>query len=473
MPTPIHRMIFSPFLVLIFCFVITPEVWADTAAESDPSVISERFLRDPVFDCKTYICEAGKEHGQTLVLVHGVGDEASLIWTDLIEHLSQKFHIITFDLPGFGNSEQTNSLYSPERYCEFLNWIIKENSKEPVILLGHSLGGALVLRYAATYPETVKHLIMVDAAAILHRIAITKNFIQFGEPDPKQKGIAGLLQKPFERPLHALNHLVGSTMENLEFANSDKGIETITDYKGLREIVLGGNPQAIASLTLVQENFTDFIAGNMVPTSLIWGRDDDVAPLRTGIMLAGKLPISRLQIIDHAGHVPMKDQPEEFTRILLEEINSPPTAKNHQEVERGPIQNGSCERQNDMIFSGRFDKIVINGCRRVLIKNVTAKFIAITQSEVTIENTEIEGEQIALDLHRAKIIGTDLLVKGETAIQSSASRLDLAGAELYGTKAAMATPDKTLALFSVSLADSPQTKGRLHGVYRLGPDQSL
>ena len=468
-----NRRIFPLFLIICLCLGVASVGWADSASLSALPGFSESYSRDPVFDCKTYICQAGREHRRTLVLVHGVGDEASLIWHDLIKLLAQRFHVVAFDLPGFGRSEQTNTLYSPERYGEFLHWLIKGYSSEPVILLGHSLGGALVLRYAAIHPETVAHLILVDAAAILHRIAISKNFIQFEEPEPRQKGLIGLIQKPFEKPLHALNHLAGSTVENLEFAKSDQGIETIVGYEGLRKVVLGGNSQAIASLALVQEDFTAHIASNRVPTSLIWGRDDEVAPLRTGILLAGKLPLSRLRVIEQAGHVPMKDQPSEFKRILLNEIDSPPSANDQASSVSGPLQSGRCERQNDMVFSGRFDQIVINGCRRVLIKNASAGFIGITQSEVNLENTEIRGGEIALDLQRAKIIGTNVLIEGETAIRSSGSRLDLAGAELYGTKAALATSDKTVALFSVSSVDSPQTKGNLHGVYRLAADKNL
>ncbi len=467
-----NLQIFSVLLVFFLCSVPVAFGDADSGSPAGTPIISERYSRDPVFGCNTYIWEAGKENLQTLVLVHGTGEEASRCWHDLIGLLAPRFHVVTFDLPGFGRSDKTNTLYSPERYDQFLNWIIKENSTEPVILLGHSLGGALALRYAALYPETVRHLIVVDGAAILHRIAITKNFIQFEEPESRQKGLAGLIQKPVEKTLHALNHLFDNMAENLEFAKSDQRIDTILSDKDLRELVLRGNSQAIASLSLVQEDFTDYIADNRVPTSLIWGREDEIAPLRTGVLLAGKLAKSRLRIIDKAGHVPMREQPGEFNRILLEELDSPPSTNDRQPPD-GPMQTGQCRRQSDMVFSGRFDRITIDGCRGVLIKNASARFIGISRSEVTIEDTEIAGEKIALELNRAKIIGTNIRVEGETAIQASGSRLDLAGAELKGSKAAVTTPNKAVVLFSVSTADSPLTKGNLHGVYHLVAGKSL
>ncbi|MFO7605943.1 MAG: alpha/beta hydrolase [Desulfurivibrionaceae bacterium] len=446
---------------------------AAAIAASAAPVISESYARDPVFNCRTYFQEAGKGNKRTIVLVHGVGEEASLLWHDLIGLLAEKFHVIAFDLPGFGKSGQGTALYSPERYGEFLHWVIRENSTGPVILLGHSLGGALVLRYASIYPETVDHLVVVDAAGILHRIALSKNFVRFEEPEPRRKGLPGLIQKPLEKPLHALNKFAGNTMENLEFAKTDLGLETIIGYPWLRKFLLGGNPQAIASLALVQEDFTAHLAGNKVPTSIIWGRDDDVSPLRTAKLLAGKLPVSRLRIIERAGHVPLRDQPGEFNRVLLAEIEAPPTAEDGRTAVSGPIRTGSCEGRDDMVFSGRFDKIIINRCRRVLIKNVEAGFIGITRSEVVLEDTEIRGGEIGLDLERAKVVGTNVLIEAATAIRSSASRIDLAGAELAATGAALATPGATVALFSVSTVDSPGTKGNLHGVYRLEAGKGL
>jgi len=462
----------SAFLVLFLLLGGAPVAVSDTSSPVVPPILSERYSRDPVFSCNTYIGEAGSENRQTVVLVHGVGAEASRIWDDTVRLLATDYHVVTFDLPGFGRSEKANTLYSPERYCEFLYWMIKENSTGPVILIGHSLGGSLVLRYGAIHPETVRQLVVIDAAAILHRIAITKNFIQFEEPEPRQQGLAGILQKPVEKTLHALNHLFDNTVENLEFSKSDEGIDSIVEHEKLRKLVLGGNPQSIASLALVQEDFTGYIAANRVPTSLLWGADDQTAPLRTGTLLAGKLPESRLRIIDKAGHVPMRDQPGEFERILLGELDSPP-AGNDRPPPAGPVRTGRCERQDDLVFSGRFDEITIDGCRRVLIKNVSARSIAISRSEVTIEDTVVEGGKIALELNRAKVIGTDVRFAGETAIQSAGSRLDLAGAELEGGKAALFTPGKTVALFSVSTVESPLTKGHLHGVYRLAAGNSL
>jgi len=68
------------------------------------------------------------QHSQVLLLVHGVGDDASLIWHELMAFLADEYHVIAFDLPGFGRPGKPNVLYSPERYGEFIHWLIKDAS---------------------------------------------------------------------------------------------------------------------------------------------------------------------------------------------------------------------------------------------------------------------------------------------------------------------------------------------------------
>jgi pimeloyl-ACP methyl ester carboxylesterase len=53
-----------------------------------------------------------------------------------------------------------------------------------------------------------------------------------------------------------------------------------------------------------------------IPVSLIWGKDDKITPPEVAIEFHEELPDSELHWIDHCGHAPMMEQPEEFNRIL-------------------------------------------------------------------------------------------------------------------------------------------------------------
>jgi pimeloyl-ACP methyl ester carboxylesterase len=55
-----------------------------------------------------------------------------------------------------------------------------------------------------------------------------------------------------------------------------------------------------------------------VPTLLIWGSKDRVVDLRSGEIMAQRLPGARVAIIEGAGHLPYEEKPEEFSRIVRE-----------------------------------------------------------------------------------------------------------------------------------------------------------
>jgi len=53
-----------------------------------------------------------------------------------------------------------------------------------------------------------------------------------------------------------------------------------------------------------------------VPTLIIWGLDDEVIPVKIGLMLHQAIPRSRLELINDCGHVPQEEQPEETMRYI-------------------------------------------------------------------------------------------------------------------------------------------------------------
>ena len=107
----------------------------------------------------------------TLFLVHGLGTNGMRDWYTVLAPLAEHRRVVMFDLPGFGHSAQANVKYGPARYAAVLSRVIARYGPGPVDVIGHSMGGAISLFHAASYPEQVRRLIVVDAAGILHRDA--------------------------------------------------------------------------------------------------------------------------------------------------------------------------------------------------------------------------------------------------------------------------------------------------------------
>jgi pimeloyl-ACP methyl ester carboxylesterase len=68
-------------------------------------------------------------------------------------------------------------LHSPARYAAFLKWVVERYVPGPLVVVGHSLGGAIALHFAASQPENLQLLILADVAGILHRTVYTKELL--------------------------------------------------------------------------------------------------------------------------------------------------------------------------------------------------------------------------------------------------------------------------------------------------------
>jgi pimeloyl-ACP methyl ester carboxylesterase len=431
----------------------------------------ESTVPEPVFKGNVFISETGMGNPLTILLIHGSGEDlCAKSWDSLIPELARRYHVVNFDLPGFCRSSKQNALYSPDLYADFIKWVATTYAKGKYVVVGHSMGGAIALRFAAKYPADLQKLIIVDAAGILHRAALTKYLFRFN-PRPDSSPL-------WETGSRWANIISGATVDRIANMGSSVDLNYLISTGFMREKILGANPLKISAIALMHEDFSQTIETIKTPTLIIWGSDDEVAPLRTAKLLHAKLPDSRVELIDNAGHTPMLSQPEKFNRIVLDEIarNNQPGRTNTRKVGvnvRNAPQ-GKCNQQEDMIFTGAYSRIDINGCNRVRLKDVTSEALSISGSnEITIENSLIEGKGVGIALLGSELTLTDVTIKADIALTASNSYLDLAGVELVGTTAAATTTDSSRLLFSLSKVSSPHAIGYMHGFYNLTAENPL
>ena len=131
--------------------------------------------RESVFGSDILVVQAGHTNAQTLLLLHGLGQNGFTDWLPALPQLARRYHVIAVDLPGFGYSGVPKGRYSPTNYARVLQGLLMRHAKEGIIVVGHSMGGAVALRMANNYPTLVSRLILVDVAGILHRTAFAKH----------------------------------------------------------------------------------------------------------------------------------------------------------------------------------------------------------------------------------------------------------------------------------------------------------
>jgi len=429
-----------------------------------PSRATGRLLHEPVFDGQVYIEEQGESHPELLLLVHGLGDEAGHCWDDLLQPLSERYHVLVPDLPGFGRSSHQNRLYSPENYALFLTWLVSRWPDKPLILVGHSLGGAISLTYAARQPERLQRLVLVDSVGLLHRLALS------------QQALRQQLPLDLPRPAKKIETVLGRVSDFLLEKASRLPLSPalVLPSAELRRQVLNAEPSRIAALALVESDFSLRLGRVEIPTMLLWGSEDRVAPLRIAQALQWRLLQAELRILAGRGHSPMLEKPKEFLPWLLGAIR---------ELPRRPatppaldeLPDGRCDQQQGMTFSGHYNHLLIKGCQKVRLEQVEAQKMILIDSEAEMTASRVvakEGPALEILRSRLKMTGVDL--QGPTGLVIDQSRIDALGVQFdVSGKAVQSQGHPSAVIFSSSVIERPEGMTGLHLSRSLKPGESL
>ncbi len=421
-------------------------------------------VAEPVFAGEAFVYEAGMRHRNTVVLVHGVGSLGGRIWDDVVVALARRHHVVVVDLPGFGRSSKQNRHYSIQNLSRFVHWVVKRYGRGKVALVAHSLGGAVCLRYAADHPDTLRHLVLVDVAGILHRKVLTQ-FLASLRPTAAWAKTA---QTIFDRPLGAMQGLMSHTLGLFERRRLPSTLEGLLASPTFRKIALGSDANLIAGLSLMNTNFGPVLERIGVPTTILWGERDPIAPVRTGRVLAARLGQAQLVLIPGAGHSPMIDKKGIFERLLLQALAPTPDLHPPPPPPPPPLPakgRGVCDGKRGVTFTGAYQSIHIRNCTQVTLSNVMAISVRIDHSEATVVNARIRSPKTALRIERSHVSITASRLTAPVPLEAVASDLDLAGVVLRGDKVGAILRSNSSVMFSVCPVHIGNAATRhLHGI---------
>ncbi|MBR5816837.1 MAG: alpha/beta hydrolase, partial [Anaerotignum sp.] len=105
--------------------------------------------------------------GRPLLLIHSMMlGASSREWDDVIDGLSEKYHVYAIDLPGFGNSYCPEEPWTAYQYAQFLHTFIKEVINRPVCICGANGGADFALTLSMLHPEQVKRMVLISPEGI-------------------------------------------------------------------------------------------------------------------------------------------------------------------------------------------------------------------------------------------------------------------------------------------------------------------
>src|SRR6202522_99177 len=106
--------------------------------------------------------EGPRDDPMPIVLIHGTSSNLHT-WDGWAAGLEKTRRVVRMDLPGFGlTGPAPDGDYSPQRYSHFVIDLLDKLSINRVVLVGNSLGGSIAWLTAATRPDRVAKLILID-----------------------------------------------------------------------------------------------------------------------------------------------------------------------------------------------------------------------------------------------------------------------------------------------------------------------
>lgn len=233
--------------------------------------------------------------GEPLLILHGWGGSSNS-WAEVQEILATQggFKVIVLDLPGFGKSKSPLSPWAVEDYCHFVLNFINEIGLEKLNLIGHSFGGRITIKFAVSYPERLKKLILCASAGIKHplnffqriifKLAIFGNFL--------------FSKRPFKRFKDVAQNSFYTLLRHKDYAKA-KGVMKET----LKRVL--------------EEDLKPELSKIKIDTLIIWGKKDKAVPLKDAYLMQENIPQSALEIIPEASHTPNLEMPKKLAEIIL------------------------------------------------------------------------------------------------------------------------------------------------------------
>lgn len=265
----------------------------------------------------------GSPDAPPLLLTHGWGPN-STVWYYAKKQLAKHFRVIVWDLPGLGKATKPqNNDYSIEKYARDLEAVLSLVGNQPTVLLGHSMGGMILLTFCRLFPEylgnRVAGLILVDTTYT----------------NPIKTAILSQILTPLQKPLiEPLLHLtivlapIAWLMSGLSYLNGSMyltaelsgftGRETRGQLDFTTRLGLLGYPGVLARGVLAMLRFdeTQTLPKIPIPVQVIVGKSDIATRLSASQRLNHDIPKAELVVLHPAGHMGLMERNAQFAEAV-------------------------------------------------------------------------------------------------------------------------------------------------------------
>ncbi|MCB0640910.1 MAG: alpha/beta hydrolase [Phaeodactylibacter sp.] len=226
--------------------------------------------------------------GPDLVLVHGFCEDRRM-WADFQQPFTQQYRVLTFDLPGFGESSIAGKL-SIQNFAELLKALLDELKITSCVLLGHSMGGYIGVAFAELYPDMLSGLGFfhshVYADTEEKKSALSKS-VEFVERNGSVPYVGQVIPSLFAEAFAQANPDLIADLVTEAHAYPAAGV--INALEAMRD-----RPDRSAVLKELD-----------IPVLFILGKEDQAIPYEASITQTVLPQIAQVELMEHVGHMGM------------------------------------------------------------------------------------------------------------------------------------------------------------------------
>ncbi len=230
--------------------------------------------------------------GPDVLLLHGWGSSFD-VYRGITAALSPKCRIVAMNFPGCGNSETMASPWTLDDYCDLVVKFIEKIGLCNPIIMGHSHGGRVAIKLAATNAVQSPKLVLLDSAGIVPKKTLYQKCRNKIFKAAKRVLTLPVFEKHSEQLLNRARSHYGSA-----------------DYKAANKVLRE------TLVSVVNTDLRDIMPDIKCPTLLIWGENDTATPLGDAQIMEKLIPDAGLCVINGTGHYSFCERPYEAHAIL-------------------------------------------------------------------------------------------------------------------------------------------------------------
>ncbi len=225
--------------------------------------------------------------GKDILLLHGWGQNIEMM-KFIGDRFSNKYRITILDFPGFGESMEPNVPWSIEDYALMLEEFVKKVGIKKPIVIGHSFGGRVAIRYSAL--NSIERLVLFGSPCIRiqEELSLSVKFLK------KLKTLPGM-------------DAIGEKMKK---------------YIGSRDYKAASPIMRQTLVNVVNEDLSNYARKIKVPTLLVWGEEDREAPVSDARELEKIMCDAALIVLPgtHYAYIENLDRVELILNSFFEEV---------------------------------------------------------------------------------------------------------------------------------------------------------